>query len=135
MNKQAKTMKKQAKTVDKRLNKQAPRQDDGTDDRQESRTTQWEQWVGVVERGLPHTLLLYRLDKKATKKSARTRAYLPGRVGSHSETTTDRAKTYFAHRRCESLDPGGVSTYWEACVANGMLVQPAGCLFSRRGIF
>ena len=70
MNKQAKTMKKQAKTIDKPLNKQAPRRDDGTDDRQESRTTQWEQWVGVVERGLPHTLLLYRLDKKATNKRA-----------------------------------------------------------------
>ena len=74
-------MKKQAKTIDKPLNKQAPRRDDGTDDRQESRTTQWEQWVGVVERGLPHTLLLYRLDKKATKKERPDPGLSPGPSG------------------------------------------------------
>ena len=61
---------------------------------------------------------------------------------SHAKCHEVDSATWLRQRGCffswrgiflKTQDPGGMSTYWEACVANGVLVYSAGCLFSRRG--
>ena len=42
----------------------------GKEGDQPSGKAKWEQWGGMVERGQPHTLVLYRLTPKLTTKRA-----------------------------------------------------------------
>ena len=80
------------------------KKDLGGDDDPNAETVMWEQWGGVVERGLPRTLVLVRLNPKLTKRRA------PG-PGPFKKTDWARAANRYLKNKKVVLHTDGAKSY------------------------